>query len=87
MVKNYSASYCMFLLFENTICIPNSGIVSEVFANNYFIQITEAGFAEKFKASHRMGPENLSVNSLKRDLSNNATVNPPSLFSLVNKYL
>ncbi len=31
-----------------------------------------------------MGPENLSVNNLKRDLSNDATVNPPSLFSSVN---
>jgi hypothetical protein len=61
-----------------------------VFANNYHIQIIEIGFAEYFLASHRMGVdsnlfENLSGNSLKRDLSNNTTFNPP-LFSLVSTF-
>jgi hypothetical protein len=44
--------------------------IDAVFANNYHFQIIEAGFAECFSASHRMGVpidlfENLSVNSLK----------------------
>jgi hypothetical protein len=56
--------------------------------NNYSLQIIETGFAEQFYASHRMQPapiffENFRENSLKRDLSNDTTANPP-LFSLVN---
>ncbi len=59
--------------------------------NNYSLQIKETGFAEQFYASHRMGGdctnlfENFSENSLKGDLSNDTTHNPP-LFSLVNTF-
>ncbi len=57
--------------------------------NNYNLQMIETGFAEQFYASHRMGLqqlcENFRENSLKRDLSNDTTVNPP-LFSMVNTF-
>jgi hypothetical protein len=59
--------------------------------NNYSLQIIEKGFAEKFYASHRMGPapcnlfENFREYSLKQDLSNNTTGNP-LLFSLINTF-
>jgi hypothetical protein len=56
-----------------------------LFGNNYLFQILEKGFAEKFKASHTDLFENLSVNSLKGDLSNATTFNQ-HLFSLVNTF-
>ncbi len=59
---------------------------------NYCLQIIETGFAEWFYASHRKGPaqctyslENFRENSLKGDISNDITLNPP-LFSLVNTF-
>jgi hypothetical protein len=58
---------------------------------NCSLPIIETGFEEQFYAFHRMGPalsdlyENLSVNSLKGDLMNATTFNPP-LFSLVNTF-
>ena len=52
--------------------------------------MTETGFAEWFNASHRDGActnfiENFHDNSLKQDLSNATTFNPPH-FSLVDTF-
>jgi hypothetical protein len=57
--------------------------------NNYSLQIIETGFAKQFYASHRVGPASICLKiheySLKQDLSNDTTDNPP-LFSLVNTF-
>jgi hypothetical protein len=63
---------------------------SPILENNYCLQIVETGFAEQFYVSYRMGPctnlcDHFREISLKRDLSNDTTVNPP-LFSLVNTF-
>jgi hypothetical protein len=56
---------------------------------NYCLQIIETGFAEWFYASQDEACtdsfENFRENSLKGDLSNDITLNPP-LFSLVNTF-
>ncbi len=56
---------------------------------NYCLQIIETGFAEWFYASHDGACtdsfENFREISLKGDLSNDTTLNPP-LLSLVNTF-
>jgi hypothetical protein len=55
-----------------------------ILENNYCLQMIETGFAEHDGACTNLF-ENFSQHSLKRDLSNDTTVNPP-LFSLVNTF-
>jgi hypothetical protein len=67
--------------------------IDAVFANNYFIQIIEKRVRwAVLGLSHRIGSALIfmkisfkNLNSLKRDLSNNAIVSPP-LFLLVNTF-
>ncbi len=60
--------YSTVVTVECTVLCENCDAV--VFAKNYKIHVIETGLADLF--------ENLSVNSLKRDLSKNATFKPTS---------